>query len=39
MQVQYVEVLAKIIEPILVNTSEENLCVLAMEYWSNFAKE
>lgn len=33
------EILAKLLDPVLSNPGEENLCVIAMEYWNNFAKE
>lgn len=38
-QPQYVEGLAKYIDPILTNTADEINCVQAMEFWAAFAKE
>ena len=39
MNQQYFEGFASIIDPILKNTSEESVCIVAMDFWSTFAKE
>jgi importin subunit beta-1 len=39
LQPPYVEVLATFIQPFLADTRQENACVLAMEFWTNFARQ
>lgn len=35
----YAEGFATLLDPLLQNTQDENICVLAMEFWATFAKE
>jgi len=39
MQHQYIEIFATHIFPLMQDTKEENTCVIAMEFWSVFARE
>jgi hypothetical protein len=39
MAVNYVEGFASIIDPILRNPKDENICILAMDFWATLARQ
>jgi hypothetical protein len=39
MEIKYVEWLAPLVDPFLRNPKEESSCILAMDFWSTFAKQ